>query len=131
MFYFIHLQVFTSDDDLYDVSDTEDTADEPANFQLPIATIEGIFDVDPYLACPKKSCNNTKLITIKEDIYLMYCKNCNGKFRASDANHYLRATILLATDAGSQKVAIFAPQMRKLFQSRGLEFVISFDAESA
>lgn len=63
------MQLFTSEDPQLDVSDDELNEDEPhqSMVDMPSATIEAIFDIDPYLSCPKARCNNTKLTTVQED----------------------------------------------------------------
>ena len=96
---------------------------------LEAGSITAVFDMDPYLSCPNKGCNNTKLITIEENgKYLMKCKTCKGQFTASVSHTYLRGSVYFEkADKSGAKVAIFLPQIRKIFESRGTQFEMSFD----
>ncbi|KAJ8321448.1 hypothetical protein KUTeg_001006 [Tegillarca granosa] len=121
---------FPNDEELDDVSSDEDNNDEPATLQMPAGTILAVFEVDPYLSCSKSSCNNTKLITLKEENhYYMFCKHCTGRYNGSSANTFLRVIVLLEGEEMSKKVTIFAPQYKKIMQSRGLDATIVFDKE--
>ena len=106
----------------------EDQEDEVARNVMPSGKIIAVFDVDPYLACPRSSCSNKKLMTVDDNgIYKMKCNNCSGLYRGETANIYMRAIILVSMDAGDKKYTIFAPAIKKLFASRGLSTDISFD----
>uniref|UniRef100_A0A8W8MM39 HIN-200 domain-containing protein n=1 Tax=Magallana gigas TaxID=29159 RepID=A0A8W8MM39_MAGGI len=83
------------DETLLLVSDDEDDdVDNDGNWgNTPISdfksgTITAVFDVDPYLACPTPSCNNTKL-TPAESIQYMNCKNCGRNYVESACNNYI------------------------------------------
>ncbi|KAJ8307953.1 hypothetical protein KUTeg_014495 [Tegillarca granosa] len=91
-------EVYTEEDDLDEVSSEDETmSDSPGSTQLPTGTLIAVFEVDPYLACPKVSCNNTKLETLKEP------------------------------DIELKKITVFSPQIKKLLESRGLDSAIHFD----
>ena len=129
------LEIISHDDTLDNVEisdDEEDKHDDAAAEKiLENGTITAVFEVDPYLSCPNKGCNNTKLITIEEaEKYMMKCKNCKGLFSASTANNYVRASVLYEHhDNTSKRVALFLPQIKQIFESRGTEFKISYDRE--
>ncbi|KAJ8307824.1 hypothetical protein KUTeg_014607 [Tegillarca granosa] len=111
---------FPNDEELDDVSSDEDNNDEPATLQMPAGTILAVFEVDPYLSCSKSSCNNTKLITLKEENhYYMFCKHCTGRYNGSSANTFLRVIVLLEGEEITKKI----------MQSRGLDATIVFDKE--
>ena len=60
----------------------------------------------------------------------MYCKNCSIKYKASSCNIYLRLTVMLESSSlptTNKKVTIFAPAIKKMFNSRGLDDSILFD----
>jgi len=98
--------------------------------EMPSGSIEAIFDVDPYLSCPKAACNNTKLSTVQEnedEVLKMLCKICKCVYRASVCNSYMRATVLLVGANVQKKVTLFSPQISKLFESRGLDAKIEWD----
>ncbi|KAJ8312406.1 hypothetical protein KUTeg_009779 [Tegillarca granosa] len=107
MWFCFHSYVFPIDADLNDVSSDEETEEDQASELIwPAGNIIGVFEVDPYLACPKSSCNNTKLITLREnniELYYMVCKRCNTRCKTNSANTYLRATLLLRTKDGEEK----------------------------
>ncbi|XP_069108870.1 uncharacterized protein [Argopecten irradians] len=81
-------------------------------------TITALFDVDPYLACPKPSCHNKKLNTILQGNYVMCCPSCNDKFGASHTNWYARATVLLDLGTSTKKLSIFKPEIQKIFVAK-------------
>ena len=118
-------------DDLTEDEDTDDVA--VGRSEMPTGTISAVFDVDTYLSCPRQGCRNTKLTTLKEEnkeLYLMFCKNCNVKYRASSSNVYLRVTAMLESSSlptGSKKITLFAPAIQKMLNSRGLDDTILFD----
>lgn len=113
-------QFFTSDDANFDVSD-DDRLHESME-EMPSGSIEAIFDVDPYLSCPKAPCNNTKLSTVQEnEVLKSLCKISKGVYRASVCNSYMRATILLVGANIQKNVTLFSPEISKLFVSRGLD----------
>ncbi|KAJ8309655.1 hypothetical protein KUTeg_012793 [Tegillarca granosa] len=124
-------EVYTEEDDLDEVSSEDETmSDSPGSTQLPTGTLIAVFEVDPYLACPKVSCNNTKLETLKEpdiELYFMFCKRCNIRYKTNAANIYMRATMLLKTTNEEKKITVFSPQIKKLLESRGLDSAIHFD----
>ena len=110
--------------------DVDDDSSHESMTNMPSGTIEAVFDVDPYLSCPKAACNNTKLTTVQEnedDVLKMLCKSCKGVFRASACNHYARANVSLITNNNQKKVTLFSPQIKKLFESRGLDATIIWD----
>lgn len=100
-------EVYTEEDDLDEVSSEDETmSDSPGSTQLPTGTLIAVFEVDPYPACPKVSCNNTKLETLKEpdiELYFMFCKRCNIRYKTNAANIYMRATMLLKTTNEEKK----------------------------
>lgn len=115
--------------------DEDDDVDNNGNWgNIPISdfksgTITAVFDVDPYLACPTTSCNNTKLAPA-ESIQCMKCKNCGRNYGESACNNYIRATVMIEVEDSNkppQKVAIFKPQIEKLFTSRGFTLPSSND----
>ncbi|KAJ8300482.1 hypothetical protein KUTeg_022001 [Tegillarca granosa] len=126
------LEVINHDDTLDDVSSEEEdiNGDEPANLELPSGTLVAVFEVDPYLACPRSACNNKKLITVLEkEKYLMQCKNCMSRYRGDNCNLYIRSTMLLKSnhDGDTKKVTIFKPNILKMFESRGVSSTITAD----
>ncbi|KAJ8321182.1 hypothetical protein KUTeg_001307 [Tegillarca granosa] len=126
------VKVINHDDTLDDVSSEEEdiNGDEPANLELPSGTLVAVFEVDPYLACPRSACNNKKLITVLEkEKYLMQCKNCMSRYRGDNCNLYIRSTMLLKSnpDGDTKKVTIFKPNILKMFESRGVSSTITAD----
>ena len=119
------------DSDLENISDengTDSDDDFTETEQLESGIITGVFDVDPYLSCPNRRCNNSKLQTIEENgKYMMTCKSCKVIFGASAANQYLRCLVLFETKSATAKVAMFLPEIKKIFVSRGVVFKMSFD----
>lgn len=114
----------SSDDD----DDDADRTDEAAPSHMPVGSVIAVFEVDPYLACPINSCSNKKLVTVLQNqLYVMRCSKCNGTFRASTAKTYLRVVVLLNTENGNKKCAMFLPTIKQVFQSRGIEFQLDFD----
>jgi len=111
------------------VSDDDSDTDQGQEATMTSGVLEGIVDVDPYLSCPKPTCTNSKLITVKgeDNVYRMSCKICNNVFMASVCNNYIRTTMMLKTDEETKKVVLFQPQLTKLFQSRGLDSTILYD----
>lgn len=121
------------------VSDGEDDeVDNDGNWgNIPISdfksgTISAVFDVDPYLACPTPSCNNAKLSPAESSSGSCYmnCKNCGRNYDQSACNNYLRATLMIEVEDSNkppQKVAMFKPQIKKLFTSRGFTLPSSND----
>lgn len=111
-----------SDDE--DVDTDENWGDTPT-VDFNSGTITAVFDVDPYLACPTPSCNNTKLTPVESNSgsRIMNCKNCGRNYGESACNNYLRATVMIEVEESNthtpKKVAIFKPQIEKLFISRG------------
>ncbi|CAG2233890.1 unnamed protein product [Mytilus edulis] len=123
------VEVFVTEDELFEVSSDEEVNDDAAHISLAVGTVEAVVEVDPYLACPIASCNNVKMVTVKgeDDIYRMNCKKCHGTFRASSCNKYTRAVMLLKTDSELKKVVMFSPQIQKMFVSRGFDCTILFE----
>ena len=85
VFSIVYFQIISHDEDLDDIPEEdsdEDLHDDSALERvLESGTITAVFDVDPYLACPNKGCNNTKLITVQVGKkYMMKCKNCKGLY---------------------------------------------------
>ncbi|XP_071139041.1 uncharacterized protein [Mytilus edulis] len=108
--------------------DDADRTDEVAPSHMPVGSVIAVFEVDPYLACPINSCSNKKLVTVLQNqLYVMRCSKCNGTFRASTAKTYLRVVVLLNTENGNKKCAMFLPTIKQVFQSRGIEFQLDFD----
>ncbi|VDI43346.1 Hypothetical predicted protein [Mytilus galloprovincialis] len=113
----------SSDDD-----DDADRTDEAAPSHMPVGSVIAVFEVDPYLACPINSFSNKKLVPVLQNqLYVMRCSKCNGTFRASTAKTYLRVVVLLNTENGNKKCAMFHPTIKQVFQSRGIEFQLDFD----
>ncbi|KAJ8303727.1 hypothetical protein KUTeg_018650, partial [Tegillarca granosa] len=94
-------EVFTHDADLEDVSSEEEEiqSDEAAPLKdLNSGVIIGIMEVDLYFSCPKVSCNNKKMVTLKEkdlELYFMFCNACQCRYKTNSCNTYLSAVLLL------------------------------------
>lgn len=86
-----------SDDE--DVDTDENWGDTPT-VDFNSGTITAVFDVDPYLACPTPSCNNTKLTPVESNSgsRIMNCKNCGRNYGESACNNYLRATVMIEVE---------------------------------
>nr|XP_034321834.1 uncharacterized protein LOC105342641 [Crassostrea gigas] len=120
--------LLVSDDEDDDVDNNGNWGNTPIS-DFKSGTITAVFDVDPYLACPTTSCNNTKLAPA-ESIQCMNCKNCGRNYGESACNNYIRATVMIEVEDSNkppQKVAIFKPQIEKLFTSRGFTLPSSND----
>ncbi|XP_069109299.1 uncharacterized protein [Argopecten irradians] len=99
------------DDELDDISDDEHR-DDPPTGNMKNGVILAVSDMDPYLACNKPGCNNTKLLTVLEDEkYLMHCKNCNAKVAASNAGHYVRASIMVEFEDSQKNWLSSSPRL--------------------
>ncbi|XP_033728889.1 LOW QUALITY PROTEIN: uncharacterized protein LOC117318021 [Pecten maximus] len=86
-------------------------------------TIVGVFEVDPYLACPKSTCNNKKLITIeKKGTLAMHCPTCSLQCRGSSSSWFARASVFFESDDGTtKKVQIFKPELIKMLSAKNME----------
>lgn len=112
-------------------SDDEDIQrDEPAAMpDMASGNIYGIMEMDPYISCPKTSCNNKKMVTLREDIelYFMFCNSFQSRYKTNSCNNYLRAVLLMNSNGNEKKITAFLPHIKKMYESRGIEFVFSFD----
>lgn len=58
----------------------------------------------------------------------MNCKSCGRNYGQSACNNYIRATVMIEVEDSNkppQKVAIFKPQIEKLFTSRGFKLLLA------
>ncbi len=85
--------------------------------------IMGIVSATPYYACPKKPCNNKKLITVYENAkYVMKCPTCLKETRTTDCKVYCVVRVLAEKDEKISEMIIFQAQLRQIMGLRGIEF---------
>lgn len=76
------------------------------------------------------SCNNKKMVTLREkdiELYFMFCNSCQSRYKTNSCNNYLRAVLLMNSNGNEKKITAFLPHIKKMYESRGIEFVFSFD----
>lgn len=88
-----------SDDEDDEVNNDGNLGNTPT-MDFKSGTITAVFDVDPYLACPTLSCNNTNLTPAESSSGSCYmnCKNCGRMYGQSAYNNYIRATVIIEVE---------------------------------
>ncbi|KAJ8309542.1 hypothetical protein KUTeg_014416 [Tegillarca granosa] len=119
-------EVFIDDIVLNELSsDDEDIQrDEPAAMpDMASGNIYGIMEMDPYISCPKTSCNNKKMVTLREkdiELYFMFCNSCQSPYKTNSCNNYLRAVLLMNSNGNEKKITAFLPHIKK-YMKKGID----------
>ncbi|KAJ8307576.1 hypothetical protein KUTeg_014871 [Tegillarca granosa] len=76
-----------------------------------VATYMVSWKSDPYISCPKTSCNNKKMVTLREkdiELYFMFCNSCQSRYKTNSCNNYLRAVLLMNSNGNEKKLQHFS-----------------------